>query len=552
MWLKVIGSIFALLLTSVASGKQRATGSTWSAAGSHIRSTIVFSQSAGTWERRSAEDLGKYLTKMTRGQVALAAAPLNLPKKALPNGPILWVGEIALNKAPELRAQLKRVVQRDPLLRSDAIILKRKGRNVYIAGSNDESHYYAVAELLRRWGCRWYFPGEFGESCPKVSHLTIGKLDVAYAPPFEVRRYWLAWNGNATGRDEFMRRNFFNDESVPAGHALGRYTKDLVPPGKTDRNVPISGDVTAEHVARQVLPAYAAGQSVSLSMEDGIYASDSAEDKALAALQYDKYMLGPSYTDAFLGLYNNVAARLQAAAPESRAKLGFLIYSNMTLPPVRVTHVAEQLVGYLAPIDIDPNHPMRDPRPGPRREYLGMLEQWAKLLPNRMLIYDYDQSMMVWRDIPNPSHQVFRHDVKTYRDAGVLGIDTESRGALATTFLNLYLRGQLMWNPDADVDALLAEFYPRFYGPVAGPIMAKYWGAIYQAWQDTEVTEHEYFIAPAIYTPELVERLRGYLAEAEAALLPAAGGGVVGAAGWMPGRARHDMVGGGDKVGRHD
>jgi hypothetical protein len=69
------------------------------------------------------------------------------------------------------------------------------------------------------------------------------------------------------------------------------------------------------------------------------------------------------------------------------------------------------------------------------------------------------------------------------------------------------------------VDALLAEFYPKFYGPAAAP-MAAYWGAIYAAWQDTIVTEHEHFIAPAIYTPELIERLRAHLAAAQAALPP--------------------------------
>jgi hypothetical protein len=131
-----------------------------------------------------------------------------------------------------------------------------------------------------------------------------------------------------------------------------------------------------------------------------------------------------------------------------------------------------------------------------------------------MVIYDYDQSMLVWRDLPNPSHQAFRHDVKHYAKAGILGVDTESRGAMATVFTNLFLRGQLMWDPNADVDALLAEFYTNFYGPAAEP-MSKYWGAVFKAWQDTVVTEHEYFVAPAIYTPELVSELRGHLEAAE-------------------------------------
>ena len=42
--------------------------------------------------------------------------------------------------------------------------------------------------------------------------------------------------------------------------------------------------------------------------------------------------------------------------------------------------------------------------------------------------------------------------------------------------------------------------------------MRDYWRAIFDAWQKTIVTEHEYFIAPAIYTPQLVERTRRLLA----------------------------------------
>src|SRR3712207_2372118 len=107
-----------------------------------------------------------------------------------------------------------------------------------------------------------------------------------------------------------------------------------------------------------------------------------------------------------------------------------------------------------------------------------MMDRWAVIMQGRVVIYDYDQGMLVWRDIPNPSQHVFKQDVQHYRKAGILGIGTESRGATATTFLNLFFRGQLMWNPDANVQAMLDEFYPKFYGPAAKP-MAAYWNAIF-------------------------------------------------------------------------
>jgi hypothetical protein len=148
-----------------------------------------------------------------------------------------------------------------------------------------------------------------------------------------------------------------------------------------------------------------------------------------------------------------------------------------------------------------------------------MVYKWAELLGGRLAIYDYDQGMLIWRDLPNPSHHVFAVDIRHYARAGILGVGTESRGAAATTFLNLFFRGQLMWNPNVDLDALLAEFYQNFYGPAAEPA-SRYWNAIFRAWKSTPVTEHEYIAAPAIYTPELVAELQRSLSEANAALEP--------------------------------
>ena len=143
-----------------------------------------------------------------------------------------------------------------------------------------------------------------------------------------------------------------------------------------------------------------------------------------------------------------------------------------------------------------------------------MMYAWAKIMQGRLAIYDYDQGMLVWRDIPNPSHQSFRQDVKHYQKAGILGVNTESRNAIATTFLNLHIRARLLWNPDLEVESLLSEFYPKFYGPAAEP-MENYWSTIYEAWDNTVCTEHEYFVAPAIYTPEIMAKLKTYMEEEE-------------------------------------
>ena len=120
---------------------------------------------------------------------------------------------------------------------------------------------------------------------------------------------------------------------MPAtGHALGRYTKGL---GKNAFNFPITDPETAQHVAQQVEKPYADGGAFSLGMEDGSYDSAYPNDQQLMKLQWDKYFMRWSVTDPMLELYNNVARILQSKYPDSKGKIGFLAYANMTIPPVR-------------------------------------------------------------------------------------------------------------------------------------------------------------------------------------------------------------------------
>jgi len=480
---------------------------------------ILVSSEAGKEEELAAQDLRKYIQLMSGATVEIVNTQEKIAKALESKHPLFIIGEEALKVDPSLSVALKKVVTGKKILRSDAIILKRKDNRVYLAGSNDKSHYYAVAELLRLWGCRWYMPTQFGEVVPEQKSLSVGELNYAYAPPFEIRTYWISWMGDRTGQAEFQRRNFMTTGrgGMPStGHAIGKYVKGM---GKNVMRIPLTDPKTAEHVAAKVDKMFANSKDFSLGMEDGSYTSTYPKDQKLMKLQWDKYYMRWSVADPFLELYNNIARILQKKYPNSTSKIGFLAYANMTIPPIRDMKAERSLFCELAPIDIDPIHGMDSIQSPPKQEYKTFLYKWAKIMEGRLAIYDYDQGMLVWRDIPNPSHIAFAQDVKHYRDAGILGINTESRNATATIFTNLHFRGQLMWDPDANISALLEEFYQKFYGPAAKP-MSGYWNAIYKAWEETIVTEHEYFVAPAIYTPELLSVMNAKMKEAESLIAP--------------------------------
>lgn len=458
-------------------------------------------QQAGTWERRAAEDLAHYLTRLGGRRVRLFQGPPSAGTEAF------VVGELALELRPELRERLGQVLDPSATLRSDAITAAKDGPVVFLAGSNDDSHYFAVSWFLHQQGCRWYLPTELGEHVPSgLTALDTSALPHTYAAPFEVRTYWISWLGDSTGYEEFARRNFYNlvRDPVPS-HALG----NLMPkePGS------LLSSETVNQVADQLADRHARSEPLSLGISDAVQRLSADQDRRLAGDLRDKFFFGSAVSDLYLAFYNRICQELWRRNPESASKLSFLAYTNLTLPPQRAITAAAPLIAYLAPIDIDPSHALDDPRSPERLDLLGALRRWVEVMEGRVIIYDYDQGMMVWRDLPNPSHAVFARDVKTYRDLGILGFATESRNALATTFTNLFFRGQLMWNPELDVEGELARFYGTFYGP-AGPAMAGYWGAIYQAWANQTVLGHEFPIIPAIYTPNLVSTLEGFLSQA--------------------------------------
>jgi hypothetical protein len=72
----------------------------------------------------------------------------------------------------------------------------------------------------------------------------------------------------------------------------------------------------------------------------------------------------------------------------------------------------------------------------------------------------------------------------------------------------------LEWDAEADVEAILADFYSRWYGPAAGPMRA-YDMALEKALEETPLHGHENTFMAEVYTPELMTKLEQYLTEAK-------------------------------------
>ena len=117
---------------------------------------IAVSPTAGPHEKLAAADLAKYIGLMTGATPKIANTREVIDAALKGTAPVLVVGQEALAAKPALVAKIAAAAKPNPKLGADAIGLPREGNRVYLAGNNDQAHYFAMAELLSRWGCRWY------------------------------------------------------------------------------------------------------------------------------------------------------------------------------------------------------------------------------------------------------------------------------------------------------------------------------------------------------------------------------------------------------------
>jgi hypothetical protein len=147
------------------------------AKGGEAQAVIVVSEDAGEFETLAARDLAYNTRMMCGGEVKVVTKSPALGKTAI------LVGQTAVQAKPGLQKRIATKLKKEPILMTEGIAVVREGNRVYLAGNTDRAHYYAAADLLEKWGCRWYLPTDFGECIPEEKDLFFGQLDHAYSPP---------------------------------------------------------------------------------------------------------------------------------------------------------------------------------------------------------------------------------------------------------------------------------------------------------------------------------------------------------------------------------
>lgn len=394
------------------------------------------------------------------------------------------------------------------------------GTRIFIVGSDtkdgeftaggglSDGTYYGAMEFLERFiGVRWLMPAEGGEDVPLHKEWDVPFVDFSDAPAFASRvgsRFWVGQNkdGNPTTNAPWNRRMRIADRLETTrqpllpdyNHAWESYGMPERLRGRPELLAIVNGqhqkieqadtelsnikyattnpgliDIFTSALLEEIEKS--PGRRMwSIGPSDGDGWCESREAVALdertspsvwpGNAMFDNKSLSPRV----LKFYNEVAQRVKAKHPDKT--LGSFVYAAYTYPPGNGMEIESNLFFMLG---VRSYYGFTLFRPDLQEELPRLIEAWAKLMPGRMGWFDYSSwvstnRINVGAPYP-PGIPILKLIFPAIHKSGYVAAFWDTNVIQGYGALYSYLAAKLMWNPNADVDALANDWLERAYGP---------------------------------------------------------------------------------------
>ncbi|NCP34564.1 MAG: hypothetical protein COZ57_34015 [Armatimonadetes bacterium CG_4_8_14_3_um_filter_66_20] len=487
--------------------------------GSEARAVIVLPPAPTSAHKLAAGELQLYLQKMSQAEV-----------------PVVEVGAVPAGRFRLLLGREHRETQPDRLasLGDEGFLLKTGPDYLLFAGKTDLGTLWAVYAFLEKClGVRWFMPGDLGEVVAKQTTVAVGQLDETDEPDFvfrsvgandwsrrnrmngrlfieEKRVGFNMWGGYHTFGQLLHPEKYFDEHPDWFPEVRGKRQKCnpawAPPQGYTDGNQICTTNAGAiAQVVENIRGLLAADPSirvVSVGPNDGQGWCECADCKA-----QDEPDVGSDQrlSRRLLVFYNAVAREVRQTHPDVLIKGG--AYNVYTKPPRDPALKAEDNLAVMIchSEDYCLNHSVFDPACKRNPAFRELLADWHRLVKH-VYFYEYYWKCN-WCELPWAIVHTIRRDLPEFKRLGIDGLYTQySSRNTATMLLNHYVAAKLLWDADLDVDALLADFYWKFYGPAAEP-MRQY----HEGWETALRESGKCFpgngvYAVGVYTSDLLDR----------------------------------------------
>lgn len=361
----------------------------------------------------------------------------------------------------------------------EAYAIRTEPHRLRLIGATDQGVSHASFALLESLGCRWYFPAPEWEVVPSTARLRV-MLNETERPALLARRIWYGYGffpepGQPSGQSRpvvdytaWARHNRMAQSfTIYCGHAWQSIIADnqaafdqhpeylaLVDGKRHGEQLCVSNPAVRQLAVRWALAFLEKNPKadmVSIEPSDG---GGQCECDTCAELG--------SISDRVFGLANEVA---RAVADERPGKLvGLYAYNEHCEPPsfdLKPNVYVQMTAGFIRG----------------RYNFDELIELWPRRTKN-LGFYEYF-SVWLWDFDRLPGGRAadvayLQKQIPRYVQSGATSLDCESGNNWGPHGRGYYIANKLMWDPQADVDALLSDFYKKAFGPAAEPMKQYY------------------------------------------------------------------------------
>lgn len=368
---------------------------------------------------------------------------------------------------------------------------------VKISVSDGRGTLNAVYSFLGGLGVRWYFPGELGEVVPHMTNVALQAVDKTVRPDFPFRMLYIYYNNFPRASRDFvmwqLRLGLNEEDGFGGGHGLINVIgRDKTHPeyfalynGKRSVEEPFGlgfpclsseglRDAT-ERYCRAVFKIYPDVSMLSIAPPDGystLCECDLCRGKGTPERGWNGRL-----SDYVWSFENRVAQDIYKTNPDR--KVTAIAYSVYQLPPEKIAQLSPNLAVVLC------RWRSEFYNPAIRKDFAAMTEAWLEKMPSKDLyIWDYylhNRPDGPWVGVPVYYPRLIAEDLRFLKGKSKgefievyskWRADTYAWDPLAANHLNCYVTARLWWDANQDVDALLADYYEKFYGPAAREMKA--------------------------------------------------------------------------------
>lgn len=454
-----------LIFLVLASGMSAAEEGLPLASGGRALQPVVISPRASPELRRVAAELAEFLGK-------IGGASFEVVEGDGSQGIVL--GTLKQFPSPALAGSL---ALRGSFDGREAYALRTEPGRLLLLGATDLGASHAAFRFLEILGCRWFFPAPEWTVLPSRPDLRAS-ISESGRPALLARRIWYGWGFfDRQAAEEYRawaRRNrMASSVRLQAGHSwealIARHRKvfeehpeylALVKNEKdgTERrqgeklclsNPAVRRLVVEDALAR--LEKDPAADTVSVEPSDGGGHCQCGPCTAMGGV-----------SDRVFGMANEVARAVAAKHPGKG--VGLLAYHLHTEPPS---------------FGLEPNVYVQLTTAFTTGRYTfdELAEMWPRKCWN-IGYYDYF-SVYAWDRDTFPGGgaadlDALRGKIRRFAALGAVSFDAESGNNWGLHGRSYYTANRLLWDPGADVEAILEDFYRNAFGPAAAPMRRYY------------------------------------------------------------------------------